>query len=170
MGNNSSYIWRSIWEVRPVFKAGLKWVVGSGNAISIIGQPWLGDAENPYIITNPMYLENYTVANLFECNSRQWDVDVVKDMFDSRDQGCILNTKIGEVGIEDHMYWCKENSGIYSVKSAYRLLQSQKGLWNVLDNDSLWRKIWQVKVPAKVLNFVWRVVSNVLPTRSLLVR
>ncbi|XP_074346174.1 uncharacterized protein LOC141684940 [Apium graveolens] len=141
-GNNSSYIWRSIWESRYVLRAGLRWVIGSENDISILGQPWVGDDVNPYVLTDPMHLTNYPIANLFECNKREWDVEVVKDMFDSRDQGGILNTKIGGADIHDHLYWCKENLGIYSVRSVYRLLQFQKGLWNVQDNNSLWRKIW----------------------------
>lgn len=86
-----------------------------------------------------------------------------------RDQLCILNTTIGEEGAEDQINWDKEKSGVYSVRSAYRLLHSQKGLWSVQDHDSLWRKIWQVNAPTKVLNFVWWALLNCLPTRSWLV-
>lgn len=41
-----------------------------------------------------------------------------------------LNTFLSNRVVEDKVYWSLENSGSYSVKSAYRFLQEQKGLWN----------------------------------------
>lgn len=64
----------------------------------------------------------------------------------------------------DKLYWCKEVSGNYSVRSAYKLLQAQKNLCRQQDNAGLWR----IKAPSKVLNFLWRALSNCLPTRVML--
>lgn len=41
LGNNPSFIWRSIWEARLVIKAGARWKIGNGAKIGILGQPWL---------------------------------------------------------------------------------------------------------------------------------
>lgn len=43
--------------------------------------------------------------------------------------------------MEDRIYWSMESSGMYSVQSAYKILQAQKGLWNATDNSNLWRKL-----------------------------
>ncbi|KAL8101648.1 hypothetical protein AgCh_033517 [Apium graveolens] len=63
---------------------------------------------------------------------------------------------------EDKLFWNLEESGNYSVKSAYRLLQVQKGLWRTEYNDNLWKRIWRIKAPPKVLNLVWRALSGCL--------
>lgn len=84
----------------------------------------------------------------------------------SRDQQCILNTIIGEENEEDSLYWGMESSGEYSVRSAYRLIQAQKGLWRLSDSSSVWRDIWRIKAPPKVLNLIWRALSNCLPTKT----
>lgn len=164
------FIWRSVWESKSVLSAGLKWSVGSGENIKIYGQPWLGNDSNPYIISEPMPLENFKVSSLFYNGSRVWNIELIRDMFVARDQDCIINTKVHEQGSEDRLYWCKETSGVYSVRSAYRLLQAQKNLWQSRDNISFWRKVWRVKAPPKVLNLIWRALSNSLPTKSQLVQ
>ena len=37
-------------------------------------------------------------------------------------------------------------------------------------NNSVWRKLWQLSVPAKVKNFLWRAMANVIPTANNLVQ
>lgn len=37
------------------------------------------------------------------------------------------------------------------------------------END-FWRKLWSLKMPGKILNFLWRACHNVLPTLALLAR
>ncbi|XP_074352508.1 uncharacterized protein LOC141691641 [Apium graveolens] len=62
-----------------------------------------------------------------------------------------------------------EASGQYSLKSAYKLIQQQKGAWNMADNDGLFQKIWSIKAPPKVLHLVWRAAASCLPTKVQLV-
>lgn len=111
-------------------------------------------------------MENATVSSLMAVGERRWDIDIVADLFNHRDQQCILHTRSGDEDEEDSMYWWHESSGEYSVRSAYRLIQAQKGLWWVSDNNSVWRYIWRIRAPPKVLNLVWRAISNCLPTKT----
>ncbi|XP_060969566.1 uncharacterized protein LOC133036823 [Cannabis sativa] len=57
-----------------------------------------------------------------------------------------------------------ESNGTFSVKSAYLLLQKSKKQHTSTDNSGFWRSLWQLKIPLKVKNFMWRVVSSALPT------
>lgn len=150
--NNLSYVWRSIWEAKDVVKSGIRWMVATGDRIDICGQPWLADEQNPYITSQSPSFENNKVSSLMCVNSRSWDVEVIRDLFNVRDQQCILNTPLVGRLVEDRAYWRLENSGSYSVKSAYRFLQEQKGLWNSGEAAVFWRQLWRVKAPAKVLN------------------
>ncbi|KAL8146995.1 hypothetical protein AgCh_004640 [Apium graveolens] len=166
LGNNPSFIWRSVWEAKGVVRDGVRWNLGSGETIEIRNQPWLQDKDNPYISTELQGPKNITVSSLMAVGERRWDIDIVADLFNLRDQQCILNMRIGDENEEDSLYWWQERSGEYSVKSAYRLIQAQKGLWRVSDNSSVWRIIWRIKAPPKVLNLVWRALSNCLPTKT----
>lgn len=56
----------------------------------------------------------------------------------------------------DQRLWWPESTGIYSVRSAYKLLMNR-----VLDNNNLyvegnWRVLWKLKLPPKVKHFLWR--------------
>lgn len=74
---------------------------------------------------------------------REWDIDLVNDLFNDRDQRLVLNVQLWDNIVDDTIYWSMENSGLYSVRSSYRLLQSHKGLWNVVDNSNRWWKLQQ---------------------------
>lgn len=167
-GHNPSFVWRSIWKAGDVVKAGVHWVVGSGEMINILGQPWLLDDHNPFITSDSPALANNKVSSIMSMEHRGWDDEILKDLFNDRDQDCIRSVPLNEDMRQYRIYWSKESSGEYSVRSAYRLLQVQKALWRQEDNDSFWRKIWKIRALPKVLNLVWRSLSQCLPTMMLL--
>lgn len=148
----------------------MRWKIGSGNYVDIIGQPWLLDDTNPFITSPAQGLQDYKVSALMATDHRGWDEEILRDMFNIRDQQCIKRINLSASSEEDEIYWGREVSGQYSVRSAYRLIQQQKNLWRHADQNSTWRKTWSVKAPPKVLNFMWRVLSNCLPTTMMLVQ
>ncbi|XP_074363930.1 putative mitochondrial protein AtMg00310 [Apium graveolens] len=164
LGDNPSFVWRSIWESMKLVQSGARWLVGNGNSIDIMRQPWLSDEQNPYVTTESQSFVNNKVSSLMNLERSGWDIEVIKDLFNDRDQECIISLQLNDIMNEDKLYWSKEASGSYSVKSAYRLLQVQKGLWNINDNASLWKKMWRIKAPPKALNLLWRALSGCLPT------
>ncbi|KAL8131372.1 hypothetical protein AgCh_007343 [Apium graveolens] len=170
IGNNPSFIWRSIWETKHVIAASMRWKIGSGNFVNVIGQPWLLDENNPFVTSTIQGLQNHKVSALMSMDHKGWDEEILCDMFNTRDQQCIRRINLLESSEEDKLYWAKEVSGHYSVRSSYRLLQQQKNLWRQDDQNSTWRKTWRVKVPPKILNFMWRALSNCLPTMMMLMQ
>lgn len=168
LGNNPSFVWRSIWEAKSVVMAGARWNVGSGTSINILGQPWLQEEVNPYITSELQGMNCAKVSNIMSLDQRCWDKEIVADIFNNRDQHCIKKITLTDDTSEDRLYWGKEISGEYSVKSAYKMLQLQGGRWQTADNDSLWRTMWQIKAPPKVLNTIWRALAQCLPTLTAL--
>ncbi|KAK9101788.1 hypothetical protein Sjap_019042 [Stephania japonica] len=95
LDRNPSYMWRSIHSTVHKLREGCRWRVGDGNLISICKDSWLQDQQDPKIqspVREGLYDEK--VRSLLDCNSRGWDVDVIKDLFNSRDQNLIFSIPI----------------------------------------------------------------------------
>ncbi|XP_073147449.1 uncharacterized protein [Henckelia pumila] len=65
--------------------------------------------------------------------------------------------------------WGAERNEVYSVKSGYKLLQLSRG-WIPQNLGINWLYLWRLNIPPKVKNFIWRVLSDCLPTRVALRR
>ncbi|XP_074374107.1 uncharacterized protein LOC141714488 [Apium graveolens] len=101
LGHNPSFIWRSIHEAKKLIVNGVKWKIGAGTGISILGQPWLSDNANHYITTTSQSIVGKTIDSLWHVGSREWDLDIIKVIFNVRDQEAILNTVFNDNGEED---------------------------------------------------------------------
>ncbi|KAL8125183.1 hypothetical protein AgCh_012747 [Apium graveolens] len=123
IGNNPNFVWRSIWEAKYMIAEGMRWKIGLGNSVNIVGQPWLLDENNPFVTSTVQGLQNHKVSLLMSMDHRGWDEEILSDMFHTRDQQCIRRINLTESSEEDEFYYRKEVSGHYSVRSAYRLLQ-----------------------------------------------
>ncbi|XP_060968593.1 uncharacterized protein LOC133036118 [Cannabis sativa] len=66
----------------------------------------------------------------------------------------------------DHNTYMEKLLIIYknSVQSAYKFLQESKGAWCREANTDFWKRLWSLKIPPKISNFLRRAASGVLPT------
>ena len=106
-----------------MIRTGVRWRIGSGSKANITGLPWLLHNDNPYITTESETLVNNKLDSLFQMDKKYWDREIIIDLFNDKDQRCIMEIPLREVEDEDIIFWSLENSGMYSVKSAYNLLQ-----------------------------------------------
>ncbi|KAF4361076.1 hypothetical protein F8388_016885 [Cannabis sativa] len=127
--------------------------------------PWLPDELHPYIESSHPALLGNTVNALMKDGMVEWDEEVIKDVLSDMDQKLVWKVPLSNHSRSDSWYWLQEDSGLFTVKSAYSLLQAAKTSSNVLNNSGFWRQLWQLKLPPKVVNFLWRVSTNSLPTR-----
>ncbi|CAL5097923.1 unnamed protein product [Urochloa decumbens] len=75
---------------------------------------------------------------------------------------------------EDFIAWHYERSGIYSVKSAYKMKMALEATNMGRDQSTsasslgrpVWREYWKIPIPHKVLNFGWRVSLDGLATQG----
>lgn len=158
IGINPSYVWRSILESQDVIKKGAGCRVGNGDSINIELDPWLPVESDPY----------QKVSSLFSMENYSWDIDLVEDVFDSRDASIILSIPIDKE-VDDSWYWGNDKFGDYSVKSAYLLLEGEHNEPSSASNSGFWRKLWILKIPPKVKNFPWHACSNCLPIKDMLI-
>ena len=94
----------------------------------------------------------------------QWDENLIQDLFNHINQTLILNIPLSIRRIEDSRYWLIDSKGSYSVKSGDRSLQEE-----VTDEQSvIWKNLWKLNIPPKVMNFMWRMLRRVLPIADIL--
>lgn len=54
--------------------------------------------------------------------SKERDLEMVRDVFNERDQEYVLVIPLTMSNCDDKLFWKLEESGNYTVKSAYKLL------------------------------------------------
>ena len=81
-------------------------------------------------------------------------------------------------GHEDFVAWHYNAKGVFSMKSAYHVLDDKKefstvrhrgessGSREVTSGQFKWKKIWKLPIQPKVRQFVWRLVHNSLPVKK----
>lgn len=106
-----------------------------------MNQPWLQNCANPYITSKLHGLDHATVSSSNRIWPKCWDQEIVEDLFNISDQRSILAMSIGGEGEVDTLYWSETSSGEYSVKSAYQLIQKQKGNWHTDGKSNLWKLV-----------------------------
>uniref|UniRef100_A0A803QIF3 Reverse transcriptase zinc-binding domain-containing protein n=1 Tax=Cannabis sativa TaxID=3483 RepID=A0A803QIF3_CANSA len=166
LGNNPSFVWRSLLEAQDLVRKGTRWCVGSGEDINVLHEPWLPCEEQPFIESTHPGLLGSKVCNLMEVGGGSWDKEILDDLFEERDKKLILDIPLHSTQGRDKLHWIHETSGFYSVKSAYKLLQKVQGRWQQLEDEQtkFWTKFWRLKIPPKVKNLVWRAGRECLPT------
>jgi hypothetical protein len=84
----------------------------------------------------------------------------------------VLKIKPARYGNEDTIAWFHERTGIFTVKSAYRLAMSEERTNEASSSETgnldspLFKKIWKAEVPPKVRIFAWKLAADGLATQD----
>ena len=65
----------------------------------------------------------------------------------------------------DSWYWLFDDTSRFTVKRCYRKIKGD----NEFPDRRFWNKVWGVKLPGNVINFVWRKCRDVTPTTANLI-
>ncbi|XP_074374068.1 uncharacterized protein LOC141714448 [Apium graveolens] len=84
--------------------------------------------------------------------TRTWDWEIITDIFNDKDCESIQNTLIEEDLQNDVLTWDHDITGHYIVKSAYKILQVQKGAWDYGDNTG---RCWEIIQPNTTCDLNW---------------
>lgn len=83
--------------------------------------PWLPDEGNGYVITGKYdQLVNTKVSNLMLTGGREWDSELLEDLFVARDRDLIKRIPLSVQVTNDSWYWLYDEKGEYTVRSCYR--------------------------------------------------
>lgn len=124
LGNSPSLIWRSICEARKVLDKGLYWRVGDGRSIRVWQEKWLPSKPEGLPSTDAGDVDmNMTAATFIDETYMVWRRDLIEGTFNDDDAREILSIPLSRLHVPDKLIWRSEMSGIYFVRSVYRLLK-----------------------------------------------
>lgn len=146
-----------------MLKLGTSRRVGSGTDVDILHNPWLPCVHDPFVHTKREALNGKKVVSLMMADQSSWDIDLIHDIFNSRDVNLILSIPLQHT-VNDSCCWRKGKMGQYSVKSVYSTICDRIEANQLSSNSGFWRKIWNLKISLKVKHFLWRALTGCLPT------
>jgi hypothetical protein len=144
-----------------------------GRNIDLWRDNWLPRDYNLKVTPGKTRSRIRRVSQLLLPENQAWNEELVEKVCYSYDAEWILKQKLPSNPCDDFVAWHSEKSGIFSVKSAYRLAYnlSQGTRWkpgnsHSLDNTrNVWKMFWNANVPKKVKKIGWRVARDNLATK-----
>jgi hypothetical protein len=114
------------------------------------------------------------VSQLMLPGRQAWNEQLLSTCLLPRDVEEVLKIRLSNRNEEDFIGWHYERSAIFTVKSAYKLalrmeykVMGNEGSSSCADgSQSLYKKLWSVKVPPKVRLFAWKLSEEGLATQD----
>lgn len=163
---------------KDLVSAGVRWLVGNGYNISVWGDRWVpGNAGLKIRTPNCNAIGSLTVSSLIDNHRESWNMDAFTSLFWQEDVDEIMRIPVGSSVSEDVRVWNYSKTSHYTVRSSYHLaldLKLKKEQNKAGSNSSIlkqdWNFLWNMDLPGKIEHFVWRLLSNSLPTHAELQR
>lgn len=90
-------------------------------------------------------------------NSKEWNTELINQIFHKFDADEICKIRIPSNAVDDCVAWHYEKTGVFTVKSAYKLADSLKRNGTAMASSSardpgdrsVWDVIWKANIPEK---------------------
>jgi hypothetical protein len=137
-------------------KKGIVWRIGNGQNVHIWRDRWIAREPSGGLITTKGRCRLKWVSELISLNGT-WDIKKIRQYFLPVDVVEIQKIKLSPRLDEDFVAWAPEKSGIFSVRSAYKLA-SDEACNSMVASTSIrpdgtregWNYIWKSSAPPKV--------------------
>ncbi|KAK6123164.1 hypothetical protein DH2020_043092 [Rehmannia glutinosa] len=179
LNHMSSWTWRSIMASRKILLSGCLKKIYSGENTNIWGDRWL--PIPPFQVTSPIptnFAPQEKVADLIDKEINSWNVPLVHALFSEPEASLILSMPLSLSHYEDPWYWFHSKNGKFNVKSAYYVslteINMDSGFPEMGSSSSgnfpIWRNLWKLRIPPRILHFTWRFLTDSLPVPQNLLR
>ncbi|XP_074351678.1 uncharacterized protein LOC141690812 [Apium graveolens] len=116
-----SFIWVGIHTTKEVLCKAFKWVIGNGDEIISIKDPWLKKKPGLCVDQGALYENrNEKVSSSFLSHLKYCNAPLIRERFLQHDAYIILAMPIPQRETEDKVAWTGASNGVYSAKSGYR--------------------------------------------------
>lgn len=118
VGNNPSFIWRSLCWGRESLSEGLFWKIGKGNRVNVFKDNWIPEHAKRKLDEDRAGVSELMVNNFFN-NQGEWNLAELKKVALSYELEAILRIHISGINKDDRRFWIYEKRGHYTVKAGY---------------------------------------------------
>jgi hypothetical protein len=126
LGSHPSQIWWAILDGREVLVQGLVKRIGDGKSTNIWSENWLPRDTNLRPIVSLKINPPQKVHGLIDSTTASWNETVIRETFLPMDASVILNIPICTRNQDEFWAWHFDRKGLFSVRSAYRMLINTK--------------------------------------------
>jgi hypothetical protein len=169
---NTSPCWQGIAYGLELLKQGIIWRIDTGTKVRIWHDNWL-PRGNHKVLGKANNLRLRWVSDLINPATSTWHESMVRLILHPPDADEVMCITIPSVPRDDFIAWAHEKSGVFSMRSVYKLgLQmqekgKQEATSSMPEGDrSLWKLIWNAKVSPKLKVFGWKLASNTLGVKA----
>ncbi|XP_073355276.1 uncharacterized protein [Aegilops tauschii subsp. strangulata] len=117
------------------------------------------------------------VSELIDATSATWNFQRLHEVFMPMDIPAIMGIPLCTRNVEDYWGWHFERSGVFTVKSAYKMLVATKlrmdawleesaGSSSINTEEKPWKMLWKTQVSGKIRMFLWRLSKHSVPTED----
>ncbi|XP_062074775.1 uncharacterized protein LOC133778764 [Humulus lupulus] len=142
-------------------------MVGLDTNINFWNQPWIPWLDYAEFKGTMEQLRHQNpilkgIKDIFNVEERRWNSEVITRLFEEELGRRICDIQLLPEGHKDKVVWKPNNSGNFSMKSAYYLDQCYK--FN--DVNSVWKWLWGPGIHPRLSMVLWRTIFEALPTKD----
>ena len=164
-----SHGWRGILAGRDLLLQHLGKAIGNGESTSLWNDSWISPETNLKPI-GPVFISDrdLVVADILTREIREWNKTRIGELLPELSSH-ILSLRPSILGANDSYIWPLQKSGNYTVKLGYfstRVINTPVARLQSQPEETLnWKKyIWNPPLLPKIKFFLWKAVTNTLPT------
>uniref|UniRef100_A0A803QEC1 Reverse transcriptase domain-containing protein n=1 Tax=Cannabis sativa TaxID=3483 RepID=A0A803QEC1_CANSA len=167
--NADSWFWKNVVKTKAILRKGACKLISNGENTNIWSDPWLVHGSDFYPKPILSYPRNVEKVSELLLENGDWDISLLRTMFDSATITTILKGGRPSGQGRDKWIWTKEGCGKFTTKSAY-LTQAYERAPPCVVAPALWNKLWNSKVLERHKILWWSILSNALPVCGTLAR
>ncbi|KAK0586532.1 hypothetical protein LWI29_008529 [Acer saccharum] len=159
--NCCSSTWRGILLGTKILRDGVKWRVGNGRGINFWYDNWVPTFNTLHSLSSSPLSDAMRLEKVSDYISDSiWNVQKLNAVLPWHVVSRILSIHVNSnTTAEDSVVWGLSNNGNFSVKSAYNNIFTGGDFV-----DWKWKFVWKLKLPPRVLYFLWTLLHGKLLT------
>ncbi|KAF7835728.1 ribonuclease H [Senna tora] len=160
--SSSSWRWKAIMKTNHVIIPNLEWQIGDGRGVKTNHHAWWQMLRNKGTFSS--------VSDFIQHDSATWRTVALSAVYDPRTVSIISSIPLSITGVKDKFLWKFSNDGDYTTKEGYNWIKNSINTPSPIHNKEVWKIIWNLKLPNRIIVFMWRVLNNNLPAYTILVK
>jgi hypothetical protein len=168
-----SWLWKDILNSHSFISKGACNLIHSSSSLPIWSSPWIPTLDSFIPTPSPLLQQpfpNLLISDLFISNPSlsvvSWNMPLLYSHFEPTTIREILKINFSSL-LEDKLIWTPAANGLFSTKSAHKLISSQRIVPTVFPlSPSQWKLFWKLNLHDRLKLFLWKIAWDIVPSKS----